>query len=166
MNINKEIRKPLSDSNILKLVNGKANIMVYENLIHCKSIDEILKPCGACFLLYQNKPNFGHWCLIFKLNKNTLEFFDPYGYIPDSELKFVPQEFRKLLNEDHTYLLRLLYNSPYNIDYNEHRLQELAKNINTCGRWCVVRLWCKKMKLQKFANLFNCGDKLITILTI
>ncbi len=162
----KEISKLLSNKDILKLVNGKANIVLYQNLIHCNSIDEILEPYGACFLLYQNSANFGHWCLLFKLNKNILEFFDHYGYIPDSELQFVPQEYRKILNENHTYLLKLLYNSQYNIDYNEHRFQLLAKNVSTCGRWCVVRLWNKHLSLKDFVKLFKKnGDVKVTLLT-
>ncbi len=58
--ITKEMAKPLSDKDILRMVNNKANIVLYENLIYCKHIDEILKPYGVCFILYQNRPNYGH----------------------------------------------------------------------------------------------------------
>ena len=32
----------LSDTDLLKLVNYKANIVLYENLIYCQNIDQIL----------------------------------------------------------------------------------------------------------------------------
>ena len=54
----------LSDSQVLKLINGRANLMLYPDLHKYESIDEILKPYGACILLFEAKPKYGHWCCI------------------------------------------------------------------------------------------------------
>ena len=157
----------LSDNECLQLVNGKANVILYENLIYCNDIDQLINPYGACFLLYETKKNYGHWCAIIKLNNTTVEFFDPYGVFPDDELKWVPENTKKVLNSDKPYLTSLLYNSQYNIDYNEHKFQKYSKNIKTCGRWCAVRIYLKYLSLEEFTHLFkNNGDNKVTLLTM
>ncbi len=51
--LKKEIARPLSNTDILKLINNNAKIVLYEDLYHCNNIDELLKPYNACFILYQ-----------------------------------------------------------------------------------------------------------------
>jgi|SRR5580693_8213995 hypothetical protein len=163
---------PLSDKNVLDLVDRKANLIVYPNLVHYKTLDQMLEPYGACFLLFESKPNFGHWCCIFKVDDETVEFFNPYGGdehgYPDDCLNFIAAPFRKKSNQDHTYLSALMYNSPYELTYNEYKFQKHGHNINTCGRWCAIRLIFRFLTLDEFSNIFkrDDGDKLVTILTM
>jgi len=47
-----------------------------------------------------------------------------------------------MLGQDKHYLSKILktVKEPYNILYNATRYQKLKDGINTCGRWCIIRL--------------------------
>lgn len=165
--LDRYIKIALSDKQVLKLVHGKANIVLYPELIYYDNIDQILGRYGACFLLFESKPNYGHWtCLIRR--GNTIEFFDPYSGYPDDNLKFVPEEFKHKSNQDKPYLSMLLLNSPYKLEYNEFDFQNKKQGVNTCGRWCAMRILFKYLTIEEFASLFlnKNGDKMVTYLTM
>ncbi len=178
MMLKKIIRKyediALSNYDILKLIDGKANIVLYPNLYKYDNIDDILEPYGAFVLLFEARPKYGHWTCIFKLDDDTLEFFNPYGGYPDDTLKYIPENFSKQTYQNHTYLTQLLLRSPYNLTYNEYRFQQMGKNIRTCGRHCVTRLLYRWMSLEEYyeflkglAKMFDINfDQIVTILTI
>lgn len=157
----------LSDSDLNKLVSGRAKIVIYGEVQKYKRIEDMLGRYGACFLLYEMKPNYGHWCLIFKRSDSVLEFFDPYGEYIDDELLYVPREFRNMSGQGFPHLSKLLYNYKGKIEYNEFPFQSEEKGIRTCGRWCVVRLWYRWLNLEQFKDLFlsSEGDKIVTYLT-
>lgn len=82
--------------------------------------------------------------------------------------------FRKISNQDIPYLSFLMYNSPYDLHYNEYQFQRYKKNTKTCGRWCAIRLLFKFLPLDDFKNLIEelikklkiNGDELVTLLTM
>lgn len=168
----------LSDKQVMKLINGRANLILYPDLHKYKSIDEILNPYGACILLYEAKPRYGHWCCIFKVNNKLIEYFNPYGGFeegfPDDSLEYIPIDFRLVSNQYYPYLSILMYNSPYELSYNEHAFQKHGNNIKTCGRWCALRLVFRHLSLEEFDALikfFNkklniSSDQLVTLLTL
>ena len=175
MNIIKQYQDiALSDKELLKIIDGKANLVLYPDLINYKTIDDVLGPHDACILLFEAKPHYGHWCCLFKVTDRLIEFFNPYGGYPDDSLKYIPDHFRKVSNQDYPYLSWLLINSPYELSYNEHKFQKQEKDIKTCGRWCGIRLACRHMSLEQFTDfinsmtkMLNCtGDELVTILTM
>lgn len=157
----------LSDKQVLKLVDGKANIVLYPDLHKYNSIDDLLVPYGACFILFEAKPYYGHWCALIKLDDHTIEFFNPYGGYPDDSLEYISKEFRKESNQDHPYLSYLMMNSPYQLSYNEHKFQKRGNNIKTCGRWSAMRIMLKDLSLSEFTKMFlnKNSDKLVTRLT-
>lgn len=160
----------LSNDEVLKLVDGQANLIQYPQLLRINHIDEILNPYGACIVLYLTKENYGHWTAIFKLNKNTLEWFDPYGLQPDEEQYFkMDPKFRKKVGQDYPHLLELLYNSGYNITYNQHQFQAHKSDVKTCGRHTAVRLMCRDMSLKKYYKMMHSTkytpDQLVTLIT-
>lgn len=160
--------KALSNRDIMRLINNKANLLTYSELQKYKNIDEALGDYGALVLLYETKQNFGHWTAIFKVNKNKIEHFDSYGLKPDDELKFVPEYFRRINYEDIPHLTYLLYNSGYNVIYNEYKLQKKLININTCGRWVATRLKYRMIPQKIFAKFFleyKDPDKIVTEIT-
>lgn len=169
---------PLSDKDILNLLNNRVNIEVYPNLHKYQNIDELLGPYEACVILFESKPNYGHWCCVFKINDDLIEFFNPYGSIkngfPDDCLLHIPTNFRKESHQYVPYLSLLLLNSPYELSYNEYELQQHNNNIKTCGRHCVVRLWNKNLTLDEYIDNLNrdCEnenlnyDQLVTLITI
>lgn len=147
---------PMSDDDILDLLDHKASLILYPDLAKSDNIDDYLQNNGACVILYETKKNFGHWCCIFKtINKNELEFFDPYGLPPDAELKYIDYNFRKSNNELRPHLTHLLLNSNYKVTYSNYRFQKMMDDINTCGDHVVCRLLFKFMPLKKYAKLLK-----------
>lgn len=162
----------LSNTDIFKILGGNAKLVLYPNLIKYKSIDDVLggKPV---ILLFEAKKNYGHWTALWKKG-NTIYFFNPYGGYPDDGLKYIPEHFAKLNNENVPYLSILLYNSPYKLNYNEYQYQRHDPDIKTCGRHVAVRLLFKSMSdsqyhkfIKNFTKKYNIdADKLVTLLTI
>lgn len=167
-NIKKYEDIALSDKEVLALIDGKANRVLYPELVNYKNIDEVLGPYGACILLFEAKKNYGHWVCLFKMpGGGKIEFFNPYGGFPDDSLKYIPSAFAKISNQDFPYLSALLYESPYELYYNEHKFQKKDSSTKTCGRWCAVRLSLRDYSLEEFTELFiKNGDEIVTILTM
>lgn len=164
-------KKSLSSKDVLKLVDNKANLLIYHQLTKYNNIDDALGKYGALILLYETKKNYGHWTLVFKRDKNTIEMFDSYGIFIDDELNFVPKNFKKEGKETYPYLTYLLYNSGYNIEYNDKQLQSKKIGTATCGRWTAVRLLLRYISIEKFIKLFTGNkcfnpDDLVTLITI
>lgn len=156
----------LSDKQVLNLVGGKANIILYRDIHKYKSINEMLSPFNACFILFESQPRYGHWCALIKVNPYLLEFFDPYGTYPDDTLGFIPPKFAKESFQDHPYLSYIMMKSPYNLSFNEYQFQKKEPNIRTCGRWSAMRILFKDLPLEDFKRIFLKGsDKLVTKLT-
>lgn len=151
-----EIKNPLSDSDIKNLLENKTNIYLYEDLANVDDIVDILKPYGNCILLYQNSEHEGHWvCLNIRNTKsrgNIIEFFDSYGGAPDSQLKYC-----KYVKEP--YLTQLLEKSQYDVSWNPYKLQSQRKDVNTCGRWCILRSLMSDIPLSEFVELFKDNKK-------
>lgn len=173
-NIIDEYKKiALSDTDLMHLLNNKVKILLYPDLVNFNNIDELFYPFDACIILFLSKPNFGHWVLLFKRYPNIIEFFNSYGGYPDDSLVYISDEFRKKSGQCKPYLSNLLYKSPYILHYNEHKFQCDDKNINTCGRWVVIRYIFKILSLKKFNKLIKKlskqlktdGDGVVTILT-
>lgn len=164
----------LSNRDILKLLDNKANIVLYPDLCNYKNLDEILEPYGSCILLFEAKPKYGHWCAIFKVDKDTIEFFNPYGGYPDDSLEYIPLHFRKISNQYYPYLSLLMYDSPYKLSFNEFQFQRKNNDIKTCGRHCVVRLLCRNLSLYDYVELLDLlclklntdYDGVVTMLTV
>lgn len=169
--IKKEKARALSDSEVMNLVNRKAKVVLYEDLADYENIIDLLQPHGAVFLLYQVKPNFGHWVAIIQ-RKDEIEVFDPYGTYIDDQLEWTSPSNRKKFNMDYPHLSRLLFNAPRNFDiiFNQHHFQKLKEGVSTCGRWSAARILRKDLNLTQFKNLFdlkrNDNDDIITKFTM
>jgi hypothetical protein len=168
--VKKEEKKSLSGYEILKALNGKTNLITYPQIHEYKNIQQLLGKHGACVILYMTKENYGHWCCVFRRNAREIEFFDPYGIYIDDELNYIPKKLQKESDQDYPYLTKLLYDSRCKIIYNEHKLQKFKKNVNSCGRWVICRIWLKHIPLEKFVKLFQdkraSPDFLVTALTL
>lgn len=150
--LNKLKKIPLSNKDILKAVNYKSNFIIYPDLKNYDSIDDIFNGKKSILLLYLQTPMFGHWCCLNIIGKNKLEFFDPYSIIIDNELKFNTKENNNKLGQKLPYLSQLLINSDYKLSYNHYKFQSQKSNINTCGRWCILRINNNNLTLKEFKN--------------
>lgn len=146
---------PLSDSQLLKLVDNKANLVLYPNIYRYQSVDDMLSPYGATILLFESKPNYGHWCLLFWAPGKDLEFFNPYGGYPDDSLDYISKEFKQASHQDKPYLSLLLLNSGYKLSYNEYQFQQDGPNIQTCGRHVACRLNNRHLSLKEYKKMLD-----------
>lgn len=171
--INRYKKIALSDSEVLDLMNGRANIVLYPDIYKYDTLDEMLGPDQAAIILFESKPNFGHWVSIFR-NDNDVTFFNSYSGYPDDTLKFIDKQFKMSTNQDKPYLSLLMLNSPYKLHYNEFKFQRHGGDINTCGRWAALRLIFRTLNCSEFHSLIvnlskmlNIGfDNLATLLTM
>src|ERR1043166_5728715 len=162
----------LSNTDVLKLLDGKANLVLYPDIRKYKNIDDLLGKYGACVILYLTKENYGHWCCIFKQNKNTIQFFDSYGEMVDNALDYsMDPYFKKKKGMDLPLLTHMLYNcyNKYEIRFNNFKFQEDKTDVNTCGRFVVVRIWSKNLDEYEFNDFMNSTkykpDELVSLLT-
>ena len=150
----------LSGTQVLDLLDNKCNLVQYSDLHNIKSIDELLGPHKKCVLLYQTSANYGHYCCVWEYN-DTIFFFDSYGSKPDSQLNFVPKDLKQELNSNHNYLIRLMYDSGKNVEYNQYQFQSREPNVATCGRWCVERLRFPDISINDYHDIFKQSSKYI-----
>lgn len=158
---------PLSGEQVMRLVDDRANLVMYKDLHQYDNIDDIIGPHGAAYIFFEFEPGMGHWtCLC--LRGKTLYFFNSYAGYPDDSLKHIDKRFRNKTNQDFGYLSKLLSECNYNLGYNEFRFQGAGRNVMTCGRWCALFILMKDIPLAKFAKMFKnkYGDDIVTVLTM
>jgi hypothetical protein len=174
-----------SDTDIRNLLDGDVAIHKYPDLADKKSIKDILigqdaKPKSCACILYMTKQNFGHWTALIKhpgAKEGCYEIFDPYGMVPDSELKFIDKDFKEKSNQDRQHLSYIISADLENpnsgvkeVLYNKYKLQSTVGATNTCGRWCAMRCLLKRLSIEEFVPLFV-GQKLppdayVTLMTM
>lgn len=154
--IDKKQKVSLSNHDIYNLLDGKTNILTYPELMEYENISDVLRPYNSCAILYMTSDNYGHWCALTK-NDEKICFFDPYGgkNLPDQELKSIPQNFRNESGQTYPHLTYLLYKSNSPIEYNEHKYQKLADDVNTCGRHVVCRLLHKNLNSDQYYDMMR-----------
>lgn len=145
---------PISNHDIYNILGEDTRIFKYRQLSKFKTIEELFATKDFVIILYETKKDFGHWCcILWHKKRNTIEHFDSYGLMPDDELKFVPDVFRKINNMMVPHLTALLYNSKKKIEFSEFELQ--SQDTQTCGRWVLFRIVnMHNMNIYKFKNMF------------
>jgi Ulp1 family protease len=95
-----------------------------------------------CFILTESKYNVGHWTALIRDGSN-FEYFDSYGDSPKSILDFIPNYMNKQLgnnwNEDLGKIIKSIKPSD-KFMYNKFPLQQEMEDVNTCGRWVIIRV--------------------------
>ena len=164
----KGIYNGLSGTDMLKAFDNKINLYSYDQLQYINSIDELLQPYGRAIILYfwNMSPKIGHYCCVFKNKNNNIEFFDPFGSI-EQTLKQIPKQFKTLSGQDYPKLTELLYECPYEVEYNDKKIQ--SEKTSVCGRYCIVRMILNNLNINQFQKCFNKSplenDKLIYEIT-
>ena len=130
--MNEEISKSLSGTEVLDLLDNKCNLVQYSDVHNIKSIDELLGPHKKCVLLYHTSENYGHWCCVYEYN-DIIFFFDSYGGVVDSQLKFLPRDLKHELNSNHNYLIKLMYDSGKKVEYNQYEFQSRKMGVILVG---------------------------------
>lgn len=161
--INDEKAIPLSDEDIMQLLQGDTKIYKHSDLANVQSIHEALYPYDNFVVLYgADDGQVGHWIVVLKVGGNRLEVFDPLGLPPWSEVT--------LKYEKRPYLCDLLLKDDcrFKLSWNEFPFQKNAEDVSSCGRWCVLRVRTSFMTLYEFKNIFllKDGDDVATFLTL
>lgn len=163
MTLIEEVERPLSDTDLKRAFNYQVNLILYNELQNYRSINDLLDPFGRAIILYEWADNQGHWTGLHRTVEG-IEFFDPYGYVPDDERKFIPKRFWK-----HGYLTRLLSdasNRGDSIHYNQYPFQSNNEAVATCGRWVTLRLLHPELSIDQFAKLFFHREQLLNDLVV
>jgi len=142
---------PMSSEDMQRWLPGTP-VLVYSDLAQYKTIDDALGARKQMVFLYLTSKMYGHWVCVFRRGK-TVHVFDSLGYVPDDELSFIPEHFRRVSNQQRPHLSYLLDSSPYRIEYNEWALQKDSPKIATCGRHCIVRLAFKSLDCNAYARM-------------
>ena len=140
----------VSDSDFSRwLDDSNGKILRYADLKGYGSIEPLLPgEIDYKIILTEWKRNTGHWCCLLRYGK-TIEWFDPLGGMPDSELSFVPEWLRAKLGEDKRILSSLLRDAKakgFTVIYNKKKLQQDKDGIDTCGRHTLARIMMLKVK--------------------
>lgn len=170
MNVINAIHMPLSDKNIINLLNNDCFILLYKDLNKYNNIDDLFNKSNNIIILYQTTCNYGHWVALINHNK-YIEFFDSYGFFPEDPKQFMTKKWLVRSGQDNNYILYLLSTSNKKCIYNNKKMQDSRPYVATCGRHCVIRIKLKHMSLKKYQQLmlkngeFN-SDFLVTYFTI
>ena len=139
--VDKIIHEPMDDGDI-RAYFPNARVMRYADLADYESIEEVLpKDKSYAILLYQHRPNDGHFVCIMRYGK-TIEFFCSYGSKIDGPLYWTALKDRKALGEGKPYLSMLLKKASkeFKAVHNPVDFQSKKDGVATCGAYCVVRI--------------------------
>lgn len=172
--------EPLTDLDIKKYF-PNARIITSSDIGNYNSIDEFMpKPKESVFVIYESKPNYGHWCLLSKYPPNIFEYFDSYGGKIDAPINWVNKQKQQFLDLK-PYLTNLLSKAKdKDIIYSSKNFQKEDANgsIATCGRHCILRAmtlekdnqdlssYIKMMNAIKEVSGFNYDDIVSGIIDI
>lgn len=147
---------PLSGRELLEAIDPiPAKIERSTNFKNYDDIDELFEGYDVVIILYETNPNYGHWCCLIRHEDGVIEFFDPYGYKIDEQLKFIEKNFQRETDQYEPVLKKLLYNSPYPISYNNKKLQKDYKDNNSCGRHIITRIILKELGIKDYQKLLG-----------
>ena len=139
--VDKIIHEPMDDGDI-RAYFPKARVMRYADLADYDNIEEVLPTDKSyVFLLYQHRPNDGHFVCIMRYGK-TIEFFCSYGSKIDGPLYWTPLPARQALGEGKPYLSMLLKKASkrFKAVHNPVAFQSKKDGVATCGAYCVMRV--------------------------
>jgi hypothetical protein len=154
-----EVRRyPLSEEDAHTII-PTLRIMSYPDLLRYDNIHDALDEKGRLLILYLTQDEkTGHWvCLLRRQAKNGetyLEYFDPYGRLkPDQESKWLRPEKLREFGQDTKHLTQLLADSGLRVTYSKVPFQTDTRDVNTCGRHCLTRLYCKHLSLPEYTQM-------------
>lgn len=148
--LKRRVSETISGDDLIKILNTVGitvgDIITYDDIDKYPSIFDLLPEDGDCkIILIETRQNYGHWCVILRYNK-TIEWFNSYGAKPQTELSYISNIKNILLGQGKDDFDDLIKDIPadWEVIYNKKRFQGTSNNINTCGRWCILRIMTLK----------------------
>jgi len=144
----------LSDGDIksiMKTFGYPARIYTYDDLSKYNNLDELMPNAYDYVILHipVKSLSSGHWVAIMKAphkdsNKDSSEynFFDSYGKKPDRQLYYSNKKVRgELFDEPYlSYLLNKAKKNSNKVVFNRYAYQDDDKQIQTCGKFVLLRI--------------------------
>jgi hypothetical protein len=164
--IKRRLTDMISDDDIEKYLDkeGHQKIIKYSDLKNYRDIDDLIPKFNDYkIILIETQMNSGHWIVLLKYKidkKPTIEYFNSYGLKVGADLNFISKAINNMLGQGKNDLDNLLTQAEdkYDIIYNKKRFQSTKKDINTCGRWCILRIIMMKhygMDLYEFNKFID-----------
>ena len=155
--------RPLSDSEIVGLLDGQTVVRKYNELDRFSSIDELLAPYGNCVILLETAKNFGHWICIKRTGK-MVSFFDSYGGFPDNQKHYINEDFLEKSGQSYNKICELLYKASFSslVEFSNRKLQNIKNSkVATCGYWCAlfIKSGMTVDEFYKYIDSFHVKDK-------
>lgn len=145
----------LSDGDIRRVLGDDIKIFTYPQLKRLRNADDLFDDKGRCLILFlTNSETEGHWCCLLN-KKKGIEFFDPYGDTPNEIKAEIPKSRRDALDMSSPYLMRLLKGSGRPVYYNTYPFQKESRDVNTCGRHCIVRLLYAPSSIETYKRIID-----------
>lgn len=160
-------KKALSDNDLRKMLGkdrSRCKVMLYEQLKNYKSLDELIPNYkDAVIILLQiqgpGAPPVGHWIALLN-HENHFEHFDSYGLDPDEELA---------LTHEHPHITDIIRGTSKRVESSSFKLQAKKEAVNTCGRWCIVRVKYPELEKKPFVDMIrkvhSIPDVAVTLMT-
>lgn len=118
---------PLSDNDIRSILNGRCNILSYDELERYTSLDDALGAHRVLILLYQfSGTTIGHWVGCWE-HRGKIYHYDSLGLRPDAE-------------SGRSHYTALIAGSQMPVSINTHQHQLVRHHTNTCGRHVALRI--------------------------
>lgn len=165
LEIKQRVSKPLTDGDLERLIGIKSDdILKYSDLSGYAKIEDLL-PSDNSFRIFliEDKYNSGHWVCVMRYG-DTIEYFNSYGCKWDTDWRFINKMIRVILGENTNEMTRLMDQAKkdgWKTVWNKHRFQKLDNKVQTCGRWCVMRIELMKMgyNLPEFYDFIKHQEK-------
>jgi hypothetical protein len=106
---------------------------------------------NTAFIILVNWSKYkGHWVCAWRGENSILNYFDSFGKTPVSYERSVWREGGKTVRDN---IVRALRIGRQKLIYNEHKYQK--DSADTCGKWCVVRLYDAGLNNTEFYKKIN-----------
>lgn len=161
----------LSDDDLERLLPGTPALQ-YSDL-GGKSLEQITDGDGNAVVLFVQEETptevVGHWLAVCRQPTGVL-LFDPYGSVkPDPWYRNSKELSKAELAETHQtrpVLEGIVRDAGFEPLFNRTGYQTDRKDVNTCGRHCVVRIWNAHLNNADYtAALYAAGDNADTVVT-
>ncbi len=133
-------------------------IMKYSQLSSFASIVDLLPhDKTSVIILEEEEPDSGHWVAVLRYG-DKIEFFNSLGGKPDNDFRYIPISVQHELGESGRDMTRLMDDAKargFKTVYNKKAFQKQSNSVQTCGRWCAMRIQTMKfwdMSLAEFAQ--------------
>jgi len=155
-----EMAKMIASDQFCKMLGSGVKVIKYSELEKFTDINQVIpEPSGYRIILIETKPSTGHYVCLLKYNDKYFEYMDSYGMVVGQEFSFIPQQMQQILDEK-VHVLNILLNNLKsdggNYICNRMKLQKMAPNVNTCGRWVATACYFfeQGQTLKQFQQYF------------